>query len=389
MDHSGERAKSRSYYHTKVAEPMRVTAPSTGQEHPLDAASLVTTKRYATHDKTVDESREQFAGYGRTAQVLRWISSAALKHSPKGGASFTEVQAGFTGKRLILGSNANIDPLDPLDLTHSKRDATPIQSALKTALTSGPVNATGVPADEGGRIELQKNRHINQLQSFVHNDEFFNAFVDKAVGEAQGSRKQATRRQLTGIRKSLQHVETGVANGFKAFDAGHDGATKNSPNYHAEQRVLDHAIEHHDELMDEVAAAKGIDKARIHKMRMTVAGTKPPCHRCRTTEEQRGALEAKDQSKLKVYRFETDSGGFFPTNKFGATFSRHPTVEARTTTELKKDLDGTGSSIKHKEPMMPTLLPVTDSHSFARARRDSVAEIIPVKDGPSQNLGRK
>lgn len=380
MDPSSERAKSRSYYHTK-GEAIQL---GTGQIHPSDKALQVTAKRYTTHDKTVEDSREQFAGYGRIAQVLRWVSSAALKHSPKGDNFFTEVQAGFAGKRLILGSNANIDS------THDK--TTPIQSALRTALTSRLVDATSVPTNEDERIALQKNRHINQLQSFVHDDKFFNAFVDKAAGEAAGEtkskREQATRRQLIGIRKSLQYVATGEDKGFKAFDAGYDGATKNSPSYHAEQRVLDHAIEHHDELMDEVAAAKGIDKARIHKMRMTVAGTKPPCHRCRTTEEQRGALKAEDKSKLKVYRFETDSGGFFPAQKFGAIFSSQHTVEARTTAELAKDLDGTGSSIKHKEPMMPTLLPA-GPRDFARARRDSVAEIIPVKDGGSLNLGRK
>ena len=373
MESTKTRAVARSYYHQKVSDsqPMETGAKAMGQVHDESVIRQVTTNRYHMHDQTGMQAQEEFHGYGRMAQALRWVSSAALANDTnKGGKKFSEVQAGFVGKSLILGSNANQHPDD---------EANPIASALKGALGgTEPEYKSGPRDEEEARGREQKQRHINQLRQFVGNDEFFNAFVDSAVNEAQTNRKNAVRRQLSGLRQSLFNLATdGDTGGFKVFDAGPRGNSKGDPSYHAEQRVLDYAIEHHDDLLNEVSQVKSIAKDNIRKMRLTVAGTKAPCHRCRTTEDNRGAQSLDDKSRLKAYRFETDSGAMFGAAKKGATFSRHPGVEQRTTSALSADIQGTNKS-KFDEPILP--LGSDSKHdgdlfSYAMARRDSVSEI--------------
>ncbi len=374
-------AKSRGYYHKKVGStPMTTTAPKTGDVHNNESAlDSITSDKYTVHGTNIDQTREQFRGYGRVAQVLRWVSSGALEHSPGGNQKFTEVQAGFVGRSLIVGSNAN----KPNDSSAS------ISAAIKTALTTDPgYNASASVTDESSRIGQQKRRHIAQLQEFVGNEDFFNAFVQQSVSEAHPNRRKAVARQLSGIRQSLMDLQSDKKDGYKVIDTNYQGSVNKSPNYHAEQRVLDYAIEHHDALMDEVAMSKSIDKSRIHKMRMVVSGTKPPCHRCRTTEDQRGMTNTSEQSKLKTYRFELESGPMFGAGGNGAFYSRHTDVQDKTHTALDAQLKGGGDRTKYQEPIMST------GSGFARARRDSVHEMVAYTPKNSttsvtKNVGRR
>lgn len=184
MDRSGSTDPVR--VHRQMPDTLDRPAPSSKPlEHTVGPKGAKTT--YHIHERNLPDSRLQqslvgkhtnFAGEARVAQVLRWVSTAALQTQK---VDSPEVQASVVGDRVMLGSNARDDSAVPAALSQmatSKKTMDARIGLLTTALAD-PKNKGA----EKQRVLQQDVRHLRQLHAFTTNDKFYESFVNQSISE--------------------------------------------------------------------------------------------------------------------------------------------------------------------------------------------------------------
>lgn len=314
--------------------------------------------------ENIGDSRDVFKGQGRVAQVLRWVSSAALSQSrggPNDARNLVEVQSSVIGGKLVMGSNAKDDDY--------------VIGDLRTVLNGAPTKAINAGAqpdtNEAHRVKSQRHRHAAQLREFVNNNDFFEAFRDKALFENEGSADHGiqTVKMLETLRASLADVQAqGAASNLAEMAPG----GPNSKVKHAEQRIIDHVQANRDTFLADSRQARYGAPDRDKTIHMVVAGTKPPCELCHQTEARRtdliNSVANAQPSGFDLVRYESMRGSLFPAgNSRKARPSDHHLISATVRAGvLDDDTVGTGVTLTHG----------ATPNQIARVRRDSFSESI-------------
>ena len=174
----------------------------------------------------------------------------------------------------------------------------------------------------------QAKRHTHRLRDFI--GEGGDAFIEEAVREAHPTLQRATQRQLVGLRDSLRRVAGGDTSRVVDADAQVPRHLQ-SMDYHAEQRVLDFAAGSARDLFAERDKHTPEGK-RTKFARLVLAGTRPPCDRCATTERHR---ESTVPTILRVNRYEADQGPLYPSPP-ESVHSRDVGIHTSTQRELEE-----------------------------------------------------
>lgn len=259
--------------------------------------------------------RETYSGHAKVAQVLKWVSTSTLHEGDASSKrSLQEVQAGYSATGLILGSN------------QKEEQRISLHERLQSALSERPN-----PDLLGNKS--QAKRHTHRLRDFI--GEGGDTFIEQAVREAHPTLQRATHRQLHGLRDSLQRVASGDTSRVIDADTQVPKGLQ-TMDYHAEQRVLDYAAGSARDLFAERDKMTPETK-RTKFARLVLAGTRPPCDRCATTERHR---ESTVPTILRVNRYEADQGPLYP--------SPHQSVHSRDVnihTSTQRELEHRGSTM--------------------------------------------
>ncbi len=338
------------------------------------------------------DNETAFIGLGKVAQVLRWVSSVALitvqNEPPKkenipqldtdgklityktgepkyqlflknGRATFDntgtpikkfnqivygkpqknekytpEIQAAVLGGRLILGSNADNDQ----DIPHkiyallSPNNHQNYQNAIQgmTNVIDREKRFSRTLNDENIRALEQKLRHLNKLHDFVNQPGNFDQMVRTAISECSEDIQEAqlTENMLHQIYSALKkdgHIQMAA----KPTDKNGKPA---EGMVHAEQRVIEYVQRHQVEEYKKAIALVDHEKNPSSPLPLIIAGTKPPCVYCDTTERARheAATSTNNASSMfTIVRFEDQAnnagygvGKLFP----GKMANPHPII---------------------------------------------------------------
>lgn len=345
-----------------------------------------------TSTMTPLQNETAFVGLGKVAQVLRWVSSVALitvqneppknEDSPElnksgkpmiyktgepryqlffknGHVTFDntgiplresnqfvygkpqknekytpEIQAAVLGGRLILGSNADNDQ----DIPHkiyallSPNNHQNYHNAVKdmTNVIDREKRFSRTLNDENIRALEQKLRHLNKLHDFVNQPGNFDQMVRTAISECNEDIQEAqlTENMLRQIYSALKkdgHIQMAA----KPTDKNGKPA---EGMVHAEQRVIEYVQRHQVEEYKKAIALVDHEKNPSSPLPLIIAGTKPPCVYCDTTERARheAATSTNNASSMfTIVRFEDQAnnagygvGKLFP----GKMANPHPII---------------------------------------------------------------
>lgn len=337
------------------------------------------------------QNETAFVGLGKVAQVLRWVSSVALitvkNESPKyedtpeldrngklliyatgepryqlflknGYITFDntgllcktttsffmgsrknekytpEIQATVLGGRLILGSNADNDQDIPRQIYAllSPNNHQNYHNAVKD-MTYAIHNARHpyrAPNPENIRVLEQKLRHLNNLHDFVHQPGNFDQMIRTAISECNEDTQEA---KLT--ENMLRQIYFALKNDGYIQMAEKPKTANGQPTegmVHAEQRVIEYVQRHQAEEYKKAMSLIGDEKNLLSPLPLIIAGTKPPCVYCDTTERARheAATSTNNTSSMfTIVRFEDQAnnaaygvGKLFP----GKMASPHPII---------------------------------------------------------------
>ncbi|WDD95476.1 hypothetical protein Bsp3421_005652 [Burkholderia sp. FERM BP-3421] len=205
---------------------------------------------------------------------------------------------------------------------------------------------------ENARISQQEERHLNKLLAFVNEPDKFKAHLDRAEAEINASTSSGASTDpshglnLSAVQRNrVKHLLTQLRDALRSSEA--DGKIMMAPGratdstrimQHAEQRIIEHvqrnqpaleteARRQFHELEEPDATAPPLTPEQ-RKMASTkpidlyVAGTKPPCDVCETTEVNRDTVATEAVAanpdhtpKFVVTRFEDQDykvGPLFP-----------------------------------------------------------------------------
>lgn len=264
------------------------------------------------HDTSLPGSlttqQTEFSGEARVGQVLRWVSTSALRasftQSTKSKKYTPEIQASVAGGRLLLGTNARDDSDVPKDLFRAVAG-----TAKKVRLTQNPKSLD--PA-EAQRIERMDERHLGLLQNFVHDDDSFTAFHQQTMNEMQAEMETGggDADQVNAHQSRMAQVSSmlGTIRDALRTDPSHPRspgliqiAGYTDHKQHAEQRIVEHVQTHHDDIFAATVAKRseklehfpeldGPGSAALSELILPLAGTKPPCLDCHKTEVARNKV---------------------------------------------------------------------------------------------------
>lgn len=333
-----------------------------------------------------------FVGLGKVAQVLRWVSSTALitvqnepqkregipelnrngrpiahktgdpkyqlflknghitfDHSgtpirefnqfvygqPQKNEKYTpEIQATVVGGRLILGSNADNDqdiPRNTYALLSTKNYQS-YHNAIKniTHTLNKEKNSRYTPDSESIRALEQKLRHLNKLHDFVNRPGNADEFIRVATNECgeNGQDAKATENMLRQIYYALKN-DNHIQMAEKPKDQNNQPV---QGMVHAEQRVIEYVQRHQAEEYKKAISLITPKESNLKPLPLIIAGTKPPCVYCDTTERARheAATSTKNTSSMfTIVRFEDQAnnaeygvGKLFP----GKMANAHPII---------------------------------------------------------------
>ena len=337
------------------------------------------------------DNETAFIGLGKVAQVLRWVSSVALitvqNESPKkenipelgkngklityktgepkyqlflknGRATFDntgtpikefnqivygkpqknerytpEIQATIVGGRLILGSNADNDQDIPRGIYAllNLNDHGPYSKAIQDMRSAINRQKFYHAADpENIRALEQKLRHLNKLHDFVNLAGNVDQMVQTAVSECGADMQEAQLtenmlRQICSALKDDGHIQ------MAAKPTDQNGKPAEGM-VHAEQRVIEYVQRHQTEEYKKAISLMDSEKNALTPLPLIIAGTKPPCVYCDTTERARheAATSTKNTSSMfTIVRFEDQAdnakygvGKLFP----GKMANPHPII---------------------------------------------------------------
>ncbi|WP_281558302.1 hypothetical protein [Thalassomonas sp. RHCl1] len=340
-----------------------------------------------------------FSGEARVAQVLRWTSTSALiandifksssetDKSRKRKANTPEAQSTVIGGRLIIGTNAEDDSHIPAQLQKLLSDKSLVKSTVEDleGQSEGYVSqALFAESDEErdklleqSRVGYQQARHLSQLHQFVSDDSVFSNFAGQARQEIADHYEQQNA-DSTGSAESymygLKNRQKSTSSMFRNLRSSLKGGgtidmATNTKGKHAEQRIVEDVLKHHDVEVERTKAARGFtvfsDTPPPDHLNMVVAGTKPPCAMCEVTEQARQQVAqspTRESSPLVMRRFKDEhyqTGNLFP-GKYTNTEDTH--VHGRMKAQFSS----------------PDTFPKT--RVTARKRADSVANFKAFKD---------
>lgn len=234
-----------------------------------------------------------FSGEARVAQVLRWVSTAALQanagEAPKTGPKnkqttnpkwTPEVQASVVGQRLLLGTNATDDSSIPNALKNVLTDKKTFDgriSALK--IDQGKYTGVDSKSKEQLRIAKQEERHLTQLRAFVTDDSHYQSFVDHSVKELHDQRNSLpdfnphdlnNADNALKVAKIFKHYEDSEAQMRSMFGTIRESLKTGQalsgprvemapglPGQHAEQRIVEQVQGNHDTEAMETRKTRG------------------------------------------------------------------------------------------------------------------------------------
>ena len=372
-----------------------ISSPNT----PANTAAITNSPAISpTSAITPTQNETVFVGLGKVAQVLRWVSSAALitvqNESPKNpelsksgtpiafktgepkyqlfikscrvtfertdtpmrdrvsnqfvygkpqkNEKYTpEIQATVVGERLIFGSNADNDqdiPRNTYALFNANNHQS-YQNAIKDITKAiQKEKSWRIPDPENIRVLEQKLRHLNKLHDFVNQPGNVEQFIDIATKECgeDGQDAKATENMLRQIYFALKN-DNHIQMAEKPKDQNNQPA---EGMVHAEQRVIEYVQRHQAEEYKKAISFIDPKESDLKPLPLIIAGTKPPCVYCDTTERARheAATSTKNTSPMfTIVRFEDQAnnaeygvGKLFP----GKMANAHPIIAKSIDTAL-------------------------------------------------------
>lgn len=365
---------------------------------------------------TPAQNETVFIGLGKVAQVLRWVSSAALitvqnepqkrehipelnkngmpifyttgepkyqlftkngrvtfdnsgtplKESnqfvygkPKKNEKYTpEIQATVVGGRLILGSNADNDQDIPRNIyaLFNANNHQSYQNAIKDITQAIHKEKSWRTSDpENIRVLEQKLRHLNKLHDFVNQPGHVDELIRIATNECGEDRMdaKATENMLRQIYDALKN-DNRIQMAEKPKDQNNQPA---EGMVHAEQRVIEYVQRHQAEEYKKAISLMDPKESDLKPLPLIIAGTKPPCVYCDTTERARheaATLTKNTSSMFTIVRFEDQAnhaeygvGKLFP----GKMANAHPIIAKSINNALTPPQNNSlGTSFKASTP---------------------------------------
>jgi hypothetical protein len=242
----------------------------------------------------LSDNQTGFSGEGRIAQVTRWASSVAVSAARENSIRTPEVQSAFVGNRFLMGTNAadgNDAPLPGHMMQHLGREPQPITQDMS-----------------------QEDRHLARLQKFVNAEPQNNPVIKRATGEnnmkfidpATGKfiDPKLNRDQFNAIKKESGQIRSTMTNMQTALQDGRIDMAAGAPNRHAEQRIFEHLQNNKEAELRASKISLGLPEDENARIPVIVAGTKPPCDMCETSELARDKV-ARDSPSFNTDKSNT------------------------------------------------------------------------------------